>query len=289
MGNSLMDEGLDKDDKFRMVEDEFLDAAKRFTQHLHAAEYQRLKKAVRSQNAAAISSISRPVTIRMPDETRRKVESVARAKRQATAVQRVLGNQSHGSRSDEDSDAHTSAWLGTALHGLMESPRRSAASLTEIRKNAASTRAAVGFDKLRSQKTLYRSLSLSPPPEPFGLPNKKAGSWDQVSNESGDDDLNAPIRSRMQLKPVEPTRLTVRSGYSALQQDSNENLSKTATEVSLKTSSTGVLEDGLGIASHVSISARERVAKRLEQAKLQQAKEEQGSQKKQDIIPLFLL
>jgi hypothetical protein len=38
-----MEVGLDKDDRYRMVEDEFLEAAKMFTQHLHAAEYQRMK------------------------------------------------------------------------------------------------------------------------------------------------------------------------------------------------------------------------------------------------------
>jgi predicted nucleic acid-binding Zn ribbon protein len=99
-----MDEGLDKDDMFRMVEDEFLDMAKQFTQHLHAAEYQRLKKAARSQNAAVINSISRPVSIRMPDQTRRKVESVTRAKKQAAALQGLVRKQGRGSGSDEDSD-----------------------------------------------------------------------------------------------------------------------------------------------------------------------------------------
>ena len=133
-----------------MVEDEFLDMAKQFTQHLHAAEYQRLKKAARSQNAAVINSISRPITIRMPDETRRKVESVARAKKQAAAVQSLLRKQGHGSGSDEDSDGNGGAWLGTALHGLMESPRKSAASLIKIGKTTASTRAAAGFDRAPS-------------------------------------------------------------------------------------------------------------------------------------------
>jgi hypothetical protein len=119
LSNSFMEDGMENDDIFRMVEDEFLDTAKDFTQHLHAAEYQRMKKAAKSQNADTISSISRPVTTRMPEETRRKVESVARAKKQASVLNRLLGNRRGGSDTDDDSDGPPGPWVGTALHGLM--------------------------------------------------------------------------------------------------------------------------------------------------------------------------
>jgi hypothetical protein len=290
MDASLMNEGLEKDDRFRMVEDEFLDAAKQFTQHLHAAEYQRLKKAARSQNAAAINSISRPVTIQMPDETRRKVEGVARAKKHAAVVQSVLGKGGRGSGTEEDSDGNGGAWLGTALHGLMESPGRSAASLTEIGRITTSTRAAAGFAKPRPQKTFKRFISSSPQLESFRLPKEKARPQSRVSSESSDDDddLDAAVRVRMQPKFDEANKVIVRPGHRVLQQDSKELLSKPATDVSVKASSSEALEDNTGTLSHVSISARERIAKRLEQAKLRQAKEEQEPRKKVEIIPLFL-
>lgn len=49
------------DDKYRMVEDELLRVAQRFTTHLHRAEYTRLKEMTRSRNARTIREIERPV------------------------------------------------------------------------------------------------------------------------------------------------------------------------------------------------------------------------------------
>jgi len=46
-----MIDGLGHDDRYRMVEDEFAQTARTLTVHLHAAEYQRLKDATKSQNA----------------------------------------------------------------------------------------------------------------------------------------------------------------------------------------------------------------------------------------------
>ncbi|KJZ79859.1 hypothetical protein HIM_00573 [Hirsutella minnesotensis 3608] len=49
------------DDRYRMVEDEFLHTAQRFTTHLHRAEYSRLKALARSHHASTISEMARPV------------------------------------------------------------------------------------------------------------------------------------------------------------------------------------------------------------------------------------
>lgn len=285
-----MNEGLDKDDRFRMVEDEFLDAAKQFTQHFHAAEYQRLKKAAKAQNAAAIKSISRPVTVKMPDETRRKVESVARAKKQAAAVQSILGKQGRGSGSDEESDSTGGAWLGTALHGLMESTRRSANSLSKVEKITVSTRAAAGFNKPHPQSSSKGSLPSPPQLESFRLPNEKVEPRNRIPNESStdDDDLDAPVRLRVQPRSDEVKKVTVRPSPNFSQRDSKSLLSKTTTDVTVKASSSALLEDGIGTSSHTSIHARERIAKRLEQAKRRQIREDQDPRKEVEIIPMFL-
>src|SRR5271168_4042924 len=101
-----MNEGIDHDDKYRIVEDEFLSVAQRFTVHLHAAEYKRQQKMVKSRNADTINSISRPVTGKMPDQTRRKVEAVARAKTQKTVLAGLLGKGvGSGDVSDDSDDA----------------------------------------------------------------------------------------------------------------------------------------------------------------------------------------
>jgi hypothetical protein len=291
-----MEEGLDRDDGFRMVEDEFLDMAKQFTQHLHAAEYQRLKKAAKSQNAAVINSISRPITVGMPDETRRKVESVAKAKKQAAAVQGLLRKQGQESGSDEDSDGNGGAWLGTALHGLMESPRKSAASLSKIVKTTISTRAAAGFDKPRSQKSFKHSPSSSPGLESFEVNHEKAKPRKRDSRESSndddddddDDDLDAPIRSRFRPTFNGSTKFTVTPSSYLIQQNP-ENIPSRTMKSSVTASSLKATDDDIDdTSSRVSINVRERIAKRLEQARLQRAKKEQEARKKLEIIPMFL-
>ncbi len=293
MRYSSMDEGLDKDDRFRMVEDEFLDMAKEFTQHLHAAEYQRLKKAARSQNAAVINSISRPISVSMPDETRRKVESVARAKKQAATVQGLLRKQGRGSGSDEDSDGNGGAWLGTALHGLMESPRKSTVSLTKIGKAMASTRATVGFDKSRPQKPFKNSSSPLQDLESFevashGAKCRKKDPGEFSDDDDYEDDLDAPIRSRSHPISDRSANLTTTSNRHNFQQ--NPTIVNSGTmKPSIIASSAKRMEDDIDdISTRISVSARERIAKRLEQARLRRVKGEQEAREKLEIIPMFL-
>ena len=286
-----MKEGLDKDDKYRMVEDEFLDAAKQFTQHLHAAEYLRLKKAARSQNAATINSISRPVTAKMPDETRRKVESIAKARKQATTLQGLLSNQGQASGSDEDFDGHGSAWLGTALHGLMENPRKTATSLTRVAEITATTRATTGFRKPRRQKSINHSPSPQPALEryiPFEKETIHQAEATCDASDYDDDDLDAPIRPRVVLDYKKAKSFTTRSKNSALLQDSKTSQSA-FTDGLVKANPSHVAESyDEDMSSRTSINARERIAKRLEQAKLGEVKQQQEARKRLEIIPMFL-
>lgn len=138
-----MIDGFNNDDRYRMVEDEFLDVAKEFTQHLHAAEYQRMKNNAKTQNAATINAISRPVTTKMGGQARRKVESVTRAKKQADTIKDIHGDQPR--ELEGDSDESQGPWLGTALQGLMEKPRASAVPLTNISGFHSTSKAAAGY------------------------------------------------------------------------------------------------------------------------------------------------
>lgn len=122
---------MEYDDKYRMVEDEFLTVAKRFTVHLHAAEYKRQQKMVKSRNADTINSISRPVTGKMPAHTKRRTEAVARAKTQKAALEGALGKKAEDASDDSD-DGDGLPYFGTTLHGLMDSPRKKAASLEDL-------------------------------------------------------------------------------------------------------------------------------------------------------------
>ncbi|CZS89092.1 uncharacterized protein RAG0_00552 [Rhynchosporium agropyri] len=188
---SFMADGKDNDDKYRMVEDEFLTVAQQFTVHLHAAEYKRQQSAFKSQNAEAINSISRPVTGKMPDQTKRKLEATAVAKRQRAIIAGILGKKESGANSD-DSDIEELPYIGTTLHGLMDSPRKKAASLARL-NSVATTRAAAGFKPaIQTNTDLHTSLVDSPKPK-HALRQAQAQLLVESSDDDDDDDLDAPI------------------------------------------------------------------------------------------------
>ncbi|KAG4430693.1 hypothetical protein IFR05_013826 [Cadophora sp. M221] len=200
----LMEEGKENDDKYRMVEDEFLSVAQQFTVHLHAAEYKRQKKAVKSENAETINSISRPVTGKMPDQTKRKLEAAALAKRQRTIIEAFGGKKENGLNSD-DSDIEELPYVGTTLHGLMDSPRKRAASLARL-GSMATTRAAAGFTKPAIQSSVNQHKSLIDSPEPKHIARQAPVDLAMDSTEDDDDDLDAPIPApkliALERKPV---------------------------------------------------------------------------------------
>lgn len=102
--DSFMEEGLEKDDQYRMVEDEFLRTAQQFTVHLHTAEYKRQKKMVRSRNAQAINSITRPVVGKMPDQTKQRVGGTKLARAQQAGLTGLLGQAPGGDSNSDESD-----------------------------------------------------------------------------------------------------------------------------------------------------------------------------------------
>jgi hypothetical protein len=146
-----MDEGMEHDDKYRMVEDEFLSVAQKFTVHLHTAEYRRREKDVKSCRADAINSISRPVTVKMPDHTKRKIASVAQSKAQRGAIE-DLAKKKSGKEDESDSDEGIQLpYIGTTLHGLMDSPRKKSKSLGQLNLPGGLTRAGAGYQKPTGQ------------------------------------------------------------------------------------------------------------------------------------------
>lgn len=130
--------GLQHDDKWRMVEDEFVAMAHKFTAHLHAAEYQRLKNMAQDQKADAIRSLSRPVTAPMTDRVKRRQAILSLQKSQRKGIARALSRVRNG---DED-ESDELPWAGTHLEGLMDSPRKKTVPLTRVVTAAGGTRAA---------------------------------------------------------------------------------------------------------------------------------------------------
>ncbi len=190
-----MDEGKDHDDRYRMVEDEFLSVAQQFTVHLHAAEYKRQQKAVKSQNADTVNSISRPVTGKMSDNIRRKTKAAVLAKKQHAIIEGLDGKRPGGL--SDDSDDEGLPYVGTTLHGLMDSPRKKVASLAKLGATAA-TRAAAGFRRPAMPSQTSKSASILDSPQPkkmirHALPQPQNDGCTETEDEDEDDELDAPI------------------------------------------------------------------------------------------------
>jgi hypothetical protein len=281
-----MDEGIGHDDKWRMVEDEFLTIAKSFTVHLHAAEYKRQQKMVKSRNADTINSISRPVTGKMPEHTKRRLEAVTRAKTQRTVIESVAVQKVE---EDEDSDCDGLPYFGTTLHGLMDSPRKKAASLAKPGTIAATTRAAAGFRQSAAQSKPDRDQESPQSKVAF----RKALQPNEVVTESSeDDDLDAPIPAP-KLKAVVMKPATSSTSY-VKSPTSISNTTKSFPEPkpsSLSTEKTNLFSaiDSKPSHNYTSPEVRSRPS-RLEQARRHKAKLEKEQKEKQilDVIPTFL-
>lgn len=129
------------DDRYRMVEDEFLHTAQRFTTHLHRAEYNRLKARAKSQHALTIRAIERPVVGPPTATARLRDAAEKRASRQRNLLRtpRRAPRPPDGGHAADDDNA---PWVGTTLQGLMETPRGEARSASSCAPVLPTARAA---------------------------------------------------------------------------------------------------------------------------------------------------
>jgi hypothetical protein len=192
-------EGLEHDDAWVMVEDEFYAIAQTFTQHLHYAEYVRRKKEAKAQSSAEIDAIERPTDGQtpMPKELQQKKEAEARAARQKAGLDNVIGQGDKNDTDDDDDD--DDSWAGTHLYGLMTSPSKSR-SLLGTHTLKSSTRAAAGFGQaFESQgdpKQMGRGSQCTQLPRSAELHRVEI---DEATASSEDDDLDGQAcTSRMQ-------------------------------------------------------------------------------------------
>ncbi|KIH93148.1 hypothetical protein SPBR_02913 [Sporothrix brasiliensis 5110] len=150
---SFMVDGMDHDDRYRMVEDELLAVAQTFTAHLHAAAYQRLKRRAQQAKgpvAAASRSLARPtvttgVSAAARDRVARRTAAAKQRAKKAAAVRAVglVHDAGDGDDNHED-DKDNTPWAGTALHDLMESdPRKGRPSLVSLASVAGNRPSAV--------------------------------------------------------------------------------------------------------------------------------------------------
>lgn len=166
--------GPPNDDKFRMVDDEFLHMAQRFTAHLHRAEYDRLKALSKAQNAATISEIERPVVASaVPTaRARQRSEAAQNSMKRRKALEAETGDDSDDHKTKGDEQRPTAK----GLRGLMEVPRREGRTIMPAASASSSssrTRAAAGYSSKSSPQQDHRSREISPSLPPLVSSSKK--------------------------------------------------------------------------------------------------------------------
>lgn len=279
--DSFMIDGFSNDDRYRMVEDEFLDVAKEFTQHLHAAEYQRMKSNAKAQNAATINAISRPVSAKMGGQTRRKVESIARARKHADAIKDIHGDQPR--EAEGDSDESQGPWLGTALNGLMEKPRASAVPLTDISGFHSSSKAAAGYQGSSVGRMETYDV---PDPEESGLTKpasiESTEGEEEMETEDDDDDLAAaPVvnhtSSYIKKELIEKSNIISEIGAARQPELIKNEMFEPSSDN----------EEPTSAARTMSAESMARIARRREQARIKKIKEEEDT-KEAKYMPRFL-
>jgi hypothetical protein len=137
----FMREGYNADDAYLMVEDEFLSVAKAYTQHIHHAEYVRLKKLARFRGAGTLNAVSRPTDGRTQQSTalKMKLEAAENGKKINKGLKQ-LGD-------DESSDVEDDYMRDPQLAGLMTMDHQVRKDLSDISKTKSNTRAAAGFSQ----------------------------------------------------------------------------------------------------------------------------------------------
>lgn len=303
-----MEEGLDRDDAYIMVEDEFQAVAINFTQHLHHAEYVRLKNLAKTQNASTINTISRPVDsiTTMREETKKKKEAQVQSMKHKNALQQIKAQTGRPKSDDEDSDPDDNKaddpWVGTSLQGLMTSPKKSQTSLTGLGGIKSSTRAAAGFSKAE-KRTVQAALpfDLSPKRVLNGVTAKQPQLYDDTSTSGDDDDLDAPAarRPRQAVKSNEtPTRriameLCAQVRFADVPTERDEDqMSDISSSDNASFPSNSALKSSDAPLLASSASSSKQMAKRMAELKAQKERKDLNAKKKviqANEIPVFLV
>lgn len=193
-------EGLDNDDIYIMVEDEFYAVAQTFTQHLHYAEYVKKRDEAKQKDEATIQELARPTNgTPVSGETKKRKEAEALSARQKAGLDQLQHEElevkpNEGMKPDDLEDAEEDAdWAGTFLYDLMTSPRK-ARALVGTRGVKSSTRAAAGYSKQAGGSSQAdRSSPLRAPPR------VEEPDPEETASEDDDLDLQANLSDHRQL------------------------------------------------------------------------------------------
>ena len=134
--------GLDADDQYIMVEDEFLSTARSFTAHLHRAEYTRKRKKAKTENASKVMRMTqrRPTDPKMSmnNATKKSIQRESSNMQRLEALEKMKEDAGRPQVDDSDmeetddedigmsdEDRDDDPWVGTSLQALMVTAKQS--------------------------------------------------------------------------------------------------------------------------------------------------------------------
>ncbi|KAF1821721.1 uncharacterized protein K489DRAFT_402576 [Dissoconium aciculare CBS 342.82] len=196
----FMKDGYHADDIYRMVEDEFVATAKLYTQHIHYAEYVRLKKLAASRGKDALAGLHRGTDGKTPRSTTLKLRQEA----EDNAEQRAQGQG--------DSDDDDEYLMDPQLAGLMTGGSRFREVLShdltvKISANKSNTRAAAGYSQSPHKEHKTFDIFGAGPSRNLSKPTSRSSLVVSEDDETDEDDLNAAPPPA-----VIPTRFSARAG-----------------------------------------------------------------------------
>jgi hypothetical protein len=195
-----MKDGFHADDIYRMVEDEFLATAKLYTQHIHFAEYVRLKKLAASRGKDALAGLHRGTDGKTPKSTTLQLRQEAK------------DNAAQRAQDQSDSDDDDEYLMDPQLAGLMTGGSRFREVLSQdltskIPANKSNTRAAAGYSQ--SPHKEHKTFDMFGAEQSRKLSKSTSRSSLVISgdDETDEDDLDAAPQPG-----VVPTRFFARVG-----------------------------------------------------------------------------
>lgn len=233
-----------------MVEDEFYSTSQSYTQHLHHAEYKRLKEIAKNRENEIKTRPTDNGRSTMTVDGKMALKVAAQEKNVKNALKNI---GAHPNKGDEDMD-EDDPWVGTQLAGLMDSPRK-ATKLRASRLGAgrSETKAAKGFQRssqtdITSQVTLARKVIFDDEEPKAMSPTRARSNWrrereiqrlstsfeDKTEDEHEQDDDDLDASARFNPRSVEKARLeparAVATALSPLQQIGNKRHAKSPRE-----------------------------------------------------------
>lgn len=219
-----MNDGLDGDDRWIMVEDEFMSTAKEYTRHLHQAEYDRLRQLAKKRNTSAIYSITSTAHPGASKETRVRKKAAALDK----AQMQLLGSSAGDSDDDDD------PWAANPhLASLVSRVQQPSAKLSQMAGITCNTRASLGFAQSEEQsQRQFGKRRPGPAPEPDNLDETQyarqssherlreerhlmSGTKREVSPENNVSLDTSRVQLKREASPTHPSHLPAASTASA--------------------------------------------------------------------------